>query len=236
MCGCCQDGHGGHVSAHRANFRDADLVLAQVLEQKGLEGLVSAVHLVNQQHRTGRRRLQRLQKRPSYQVAVLVHLALDIGRTSLTAADGPPQGGGRPLGGQRGHASAERGGSQFDGTHVQQLGCVIPFVERLALLQPVVTLQADQLALQRQGQRLGQFGLADARLAFEQQRSLQFERQEHGSRQAPVGKVTGVLQSLRQGVYGGERCHRISLVLPAAAIFFIAAHAHQQWAGGTFCS
>jgi hypothetical protein len=77
---------------------------------------------------------------------------------------------------------------------VQQLRGVVPFVERLALLQPVVALQAQQLALQRLRQRLGQLGLADAGLAFEQQRALQLQREEHGRGQAPVGEVAGLLE------------------------------------------
>ena len=59
------------------------------------------------------------------------------------------------------------------GAHVQQLRRVVPFVEGFAQLQAVVALQAQQLALQRDGERLGELGLADAGLAFQQQRALQ---------------------------------------------------------------
>jgi hypothetical protein len=48
--------HRRHRRAHGAQLGDADLVLAQVFEQEGLEGLVGAVHLVDQQQRAGRRR------------------------------------------------------------------------------------------------------------------------------------------------------------------------------------
>ena len=68
---------------------------------------------------------------------------------------------------------------------------VVPLVERLALLQAVVALQAQQLALQGARQRLGELGLADAGLAFEQQRALQLERQEDGGGEAAVGEVAG---------------------------------------------
>ena len=61
---------------------------------------------------------------------------------------------------------------QFSGAHVQQLGGVIPLVQCLALLQAVITLQAQHLALQGDAERFGQLGLADAGLAFKQQRTL----------------------------------------------------------------
>ena len=93
---------------------------------------------------------------------------------------------------------------RFRGTHVQQLRGVVPFVERLALLQPVVALQPQQFALQGGRQRLGQLGLADAGLAFEQQRTLQLQRQEHGRDQTSIGEVAGLLQAFGQGIDGRE--------------------------------
>ena len=161
-----QNRHRWAYSFDGADFRNADLVFTQVLEQKGFKWLVCAVNFVNQQHRAGCRRLQGLQQRAANQIAVLVDLSLNVGCVAIPAA-GPPQGGGRPLGGQRGHASAERGGaSTFSSAHVQQLSGVVPFVQRFALLQAVIALQANQLALQRDTQGFCQLGFADARFAF----------------------------------------------------------------------
>jgi hypothetical protein len=140
--------------------------------RKGLKRLVGAVHFVDQQHRAGLGRLQGLQQRAADQVAGLIDLALHL-LHAFTPLHSP---------------------------HVQQLRGVVPFVQRLALLQPVVALQAQQLALQRLRQRLGQLGLAHAGLAFQQQGALQLERQEHGRGQAAVGKVAHALQRLLQGV------------------------------------
>ena len=151
-----EDRHRRHHRADGAELGNADLVFAQVLEQEGLEGLVGAIDLVDQQHRAGHRRLQRLQQRAPDQVVRLVDLGFDVARRAL----------------------------RLGRAHVQQLRRVVPFVERLALLQPVVALQPQQLARQRGGQRLGQLGLADAGLAFEQQRALQ---RAPGRRRSPAG-------------------------------------------------
>ena len=180
-----EDGHRRDFSADGAQLRNADLVLAQVLEQKRFEGFVGAVHLVDQQHRAGGRRLQRLQERAANQVAALVDLALNVG--DFTAA--------------------------FGSAHVQQLRGVIPFVERFALLQAVIALQADQFSLQRQRQRFGQLGLADARLAFKQERTLQAQGQKYGRGQAPVGKVAGLLQGLGQGIDAGKKGFQHAAIL-----------------------
>ena len=87
---------------------------------------------------------------------------------------------------------------------MEQLRGVVPFVERLAQLEAVVALQAQQGALQGDRQRLGQLGLADAGFAFQQQRALQPQGQEDGGGEAAVGEVAGGLQAGLQGVDGGE--------------------------------
>ncbi len=87
---------------------------------------------------------------------------------------------------------------------MQQLGRVVPFIQRLALLHAVIALQPDQAALQHACQRLGQCGLAHAGLALQQQRPLQPQGQEDGRGQAPVGEIAFGLQRGGQGVYGGN--------------------------------
>jgi len=142
-----EDGHGRGLGADGAKLRDADLVLAEVFEQKGLERLVGPIDLVDQQQRAGRGRLQRLQQRAADEVALLIDLALELRGVGTAAALG--------------------------GAHVQKLRGVVPLVQRLALLEAVVALQPDQAARQHARERLRKRRLADARLAFEQQRALQ---------------------------------------------------------------
>ena len=84
--------------------------------------------------------MQCLQQRPADQVAGLVDLALDlVGR-----------------------------GAALHGAHVQQLRGMVPLVQRFALFQSVVALQADQRPPEHGGKGFGEFGLAHTRLAFEQ--------------------------------------------------------------------
>ena len=202
-----EDSDRRHIGPHRAHLGNANLVFTQVLQQKRLKRLIGAVHLVDQQHGTGHRCLQRLQQGAADEITLLVDLTLDSGHVNLLrTAAGPPQGAERPLGGQQGHASAERGG-KLCCTHVEQLCGVIPLIQRFALLQPVVTLQTDERALQRRGQCLGQFGLAHAGLTFEQQGALQLERQEHSRCQTPVCEIASSLQGSDQRVDGWEHNH-----------------------------
>ncbi len=50
---------------------------------------------------------------------------------------------------------------------------VVPVVDRLGDVDALVALEPNQLAAGGCSQRLGELGLADARLAFEQQRPVQ---------------------------------------------------------------
>ncbi|HEY8304744.1 MAG TPA: MoxR family ATPase, partial [Solirubrobacteraceae bacterium] len=47
------------------------------------------------------------------------------------------------------------------GLDAQQLLAVVPLIQRLGLVEALVTLQADQLALEKARERLGELGLAD---------------------------------------------------------------------------
>ena len=95
------------------------------------------------------------------------------------------------------------------GAHVQKLRGVVPLVEGFSLLQTVVALQAQQLALHGFGQGLGQLRLAHARFAFQKQRPLQLERQKNRCSEAPIGKIAALTQRVNQGVDGGEEVHGV---------------------------
>ena len=75
------------------------------------------------------------------------------------------------------------------GADVQQLARVVPLVDGVGDVQPLVALKADQPGPAGAGQRLGQLGLADARLALQEQGLLDRQRQEDGRREAPLGQI-----------------------------------------------
>ena len=95
-------------------------------------------------------------------------------------------------------ASAHRLG----GAQVEQLAGVVPLVHGLADVDALVALQADELAARPAGQHLGDLGLADTRLALEQERPAQPHREEDRRRKAVVGQVSVLAQRGRNVVHG----------------------------------
>ena len=79
--------------------------------------------------------------------------------------------------------------AQLGGAHGDELARVVPLVEGLAGVDPLVALEADQLAAEQGRQHLGDLGLADPGLALQQQRLVQVQGQVDGGGQAPVGQV-----------------------------------------------
>ena len=71
----------------------------------------------------------------------------------------------------------------------EELALIVPLVERGVLVEPLVALQADQLGAVHGGERLGDLGLADAGLAFQQQRALEELHQPQRGREIAVGDV-----------------------------------------------
>ena len=90
---------------------------------------------------------------------------------------------------------------------MQQLGRIVPLVQGLTLLQAVVALQAQELALQDPGECLGKLSLAHARLTLQQQGALQFEGQKDSCGQAAVGKVPHRRKRTDQVIDGLEIGH-----------------------------
>ena len=177
------------VGLHGAELRDRDLEVGQHFEQERLERLVGAVELVDQQHRrAGGVGLERLQQRPLDQEALGEHVVLDP--VAVVVAFG--------LG------DADR----------DHLRGVVPLVDRRRDVEPLVALQPDQPAPERRGQHLGDLGLADAGLAFQEQRPAHAQRQEQHGRERPVGEVIRRRQEFERLVDGrgqrpgGKRLHR----------------------------
>ena len=130
---------GGSRGRDRAELGDRDLEIGEHLEQEGLERLVGAVELVDQQHRRPAGiGLQRLQQRAADQEA----LGEDVAARALSRSPPPA-------------ASAMRISSIC--------ARIVPLVDRRGDVEPLVALQADQPAPERGGQHLGDLGLADAR-------------------------------------------------------------------------
>ena len=113
-------------------------------EQKRLERLVGAVDLVDQQHRRAAVASARAPAAAGgwIEIALGEDVVLDAVLVVLARGFGEP-----------------------DRHHLRG---IVPFVDRGRDVEALVALQADQPAAERRGEHLGDFGLADARLAFEQ--------------------------------------------------------------------
>ena len=79
---------------------------------------------------------------------------------------------------------------------VEELLGVLPLVQRLALVEPLVALQADEPPARDLGERLGQLGLAHARRALDEHRPAHALGEEHHGGDAAIGDVAGVLEVL----------------------------------------
>ena len=115
-------------------------------------------------------RLQRLQQRPLQQESRGEDVVRELARVD-----------------------AARGLGEADLDHLPR---VVPLVDRARDVEAFVALQADRAcASSAVGEHLGELGLADARLAFEEQRPPQLEREEHRGREAAVGDVVAARSS-----------------------------------------
>ena len=79
---------------------------------------------------------------------------------------------------------------------VQELLLVVPLVERGGDVEPFVTLEPDQIRPEHPRHHLGDFGLADARRTFDEQRLAQAHREVNGRRDRCVGDVLGRFHQL----------------------------------------
>jgi len=188
-----EDDQRGLLGPHLTDLGDRDGVLGEHLEEEGLELVVGAVDLVDQQH--ARAGLQRAQDGAGEQEARVVERGLD-----RVGVEGLPGGRRRRL--QR--------------AQVQELSREVPVVEGLGSVDAVVALQPDQVGAQHLGERLRQRGLARARLPLAEQRTVHLHGEERGRGESVVGQVAGGAQGRRQlrgrprGVRGAF-CHGSSM-------------------------
>ena len=139
----CQDDPGDGGRGDRPQFGNRNLEVRQQFEQKRLEFLVGPVHLVYKQN--GRLLLPYRGKQwPFQQIGLAEDMLLDRGSVGAFA--------------------------RLDS---QQLTLIVPFIQRRALVEPLVALQADQLGVVGKCQGPCHLRLANAGLAFQQQRALE---------------------------------------------------------------
>jgi hypothetical protein len=79
---------------------------------------------------------------------------------------------------------------------------IVPLVHGGRDVEPFVALQPDEVLAEAGREHLRDLGLADARLALEEERPLQLERQKHGGREAALGDVVLSLEE-REGRVDG---------------------------------
>jgi hypothetical protein len=72
---------------------------------------------------------------------------------------------------------------------VQELLGVVPLVDGLADVEALVALEAQELAARPRREDLRDLGLADPRLALQEQRPVQGEREEDDGRELVVGEI-----------------------------------------------
>ena len=76
----------------------------------------------------------------------------------------------------------------------QHLAGVVPLVEGGLHVEPLVTLQPDEIGLLQAGQHLGQLGLAHARVPLDQQGLAHLLHQEHSRGDRRLGDVALLLE------------------------------------------
>ena len=156
--------HAGRLDGgDRADLGHGHLEVRQDLEQVRLELLVGAVDLVDQQDRGDAvGRSERLQERTSDQEVV----SEDVVRARVLGL-----------------------ATRLEQADLEHLPRVVPLVDRGVDVEALVALEPDEAGAETGGEHLRELGLADARLAFEQQRTAQLQREEYGRRERPVRDV-----------------------------------------------
>ena len=164
----------------RSELGDRDLELGEHFEQIGLERLVGAVELVDQQHRrhavVGR---ERFQQRPLQQESLREDIVRQRGPVDLAGGLGEPD--------------------------LDHLPRVVPFIHRRCDVEAFVALEPHELAVERRRKHLGDFGFADTGLSFEKQGPAHLEREEHARRETTIGNVVVAIEQREDGVDVGGR-------------------------------
>ena len=172
------DYRGRLIGGDRPELGHGHGVVGEDLEQEGLELVVSAVELVDQEHGSGAG-ADCAQQRP---------LEQELGPVEL----GHP-----PLGVDLTHLERPR---------VEKLPRIVPLVERLPGIDPLVALEPDQLRVDDTGQRLADLRLADPGLPLEEQRAAHREGEEDRGREPAVRQI-GLAREGTLDVFDGFEQH-----------------------------
>ena len=187
---------GRFGGGHRAQLRDRDLKVRQNLQQVCLEGLVGAVEFVDEED--GGDAVGRVesgeQGAPDEEV---------LGKDVAGEVGGRVVGVGARSIGRTGARTRCPAAVPLRSPDMDHLLRVVPLVHGRCQIQSLVALQPNERTAESRRQRLCHLGLADARLALQQQRPAQFERQEKGRAQTHVGHVTLAAQQC-DGVVDGR--------------------------------
>src|SRR5215469_13700758 len=158
----------------RSHLRDADLKIRQQFEEKCLESLVGAIDLINQQHRRSLLCENRLEQ-GALEKELFAKNVLFLLFDGLLCF--------------------------FLDFYGQQLLLIVPFVNRRAHIQTLVTLQPDKARPQHCGEYLSHLRLAQARVTFNQKRLVELHRQVNGGSQRAVGDISELLEALDQRMH-----------------------------------
>src|SRR6202453_3547851 len=177
----CEEHHRQLRRPHRTELGDRHLVLREDLEQQRLRLELDAVDLVDDEHdRFGAPDL--LEQRPRQQEVLGEDVLLQLGPARallLTLA-------------------------VLAGLNPQQLLAVVPLVERLGLVEALVTLQTDEPGSGELRHRLGQLRLAGSGRPLDQHRLGQPVGEEHDAADRLVGQVADLGEAAPHGVQGLE--------------------------------
>ncbi len=150
--------------ANGAELGDRHLVIGEQLEEKPLELLVGAIELVDEEHgNPSALVLKGAQQRP-----------LDEKRFGEQLLGGP---------------NAIELVAGLEEADLEELARVVPLVQGVADVEPLVTLEADEIGFERGRQGFRDFGLAHAGFAFEKQRPLELQREVDRHHEAAIGHI-----------------------------------------------
>jgi len=89
---------------------------------------------------------------------------------------------------------------------LEHLTGIVPLVHGRVDVQPLITLQPDQLRLENSGERAADVGLPDTRFAFDEQRAIEREGEIHRCGEVAVGDVP---LGREGGLDGIDRCEPV---------------------------
>src|SRR5881398_3018230 len=90
--------------------------------------------------------------------------------------------------------------SPLEQADLEHLAGIVPLVHGGVDVEALVALQPDQLRLEHGGEGPSYFRLPDSRLAFEQQRALEGQREIECRRQVPISNVALRGEGALQGI------------------------------------